>query len=116
MLEDDKDQQLPATTVFSLAIQYLHDDVLNTCNEHLKKADLSKDDILWVLTVPAIWNDAAKQFMREAAEKVRTYSTVMCGRILYSFALKGQVVGWFNMVFICWLMYYMCCLRIYCRR
>lgn len=25
------------------------------------------DDILWVLTVPAIWSDQAKQFMREAA-------------------------------------------------
>ncbi|CAG2206695.1 unnamed protein product [Mytilus edulis] len=24
-------------------------------------------DINWVLTVPAIWSDAAKQFMREAA-------------------------------------------------
>ena len=25
-------------------------------------------DIRWVLTVPAIWSDAAKQFMREAAQ------------------------------------------------
>lgn len=28
------------------------------------------DDILWVLTVPAIWSDQAKQFMREAAIQV----------------------------------------------
>lgn len=28
------------------------------------------DDILWVLTVPAIWSDQAKQFMREAAMQV----------------------------------------------
>jgi len=27
-------------------------------------------DIKWVLTVPAIWDDAAKEFMREAAEQV----------------------------------------------
>ena len=27
-------------------------------------------DINWVLTVPAIWSDAAKQFMREAAVEV----------------------------------------------
>ena len=27
-------------------------------------------DIKWVLTVPAIWSDAAKQFMREAAVEV----------------------------------------------
>lgn len=32
---------------------------------------LSKEDISWVIAVPAIWNDAAKQFMREAAIEVR---------------------------------------------
>ena len=31
------------------------------------------NDIQWVLTVPAIWNDPAKQFMREAAQKVKKY-------------------------------------------
>ena len=30
----------------------------------------SASDIQWVLTVPAIWTPAAKQFMREAAYKV----------------------------------------------
>lgn len=28
---------------------------------------ITKDDILWVLTVPAIWNDFGKAFMRKAA-------------------------------------------------
>lgn len=32
---------------------------------------IEKRDIFWVLTVPAIWDDAAKQFMREAAVNVR---------------------------------------------
>ena len=27
-------------------------------------------DVTWVLTVPAIWTDSAKQFMREAAQQV----------------------------------------------
>ncbi|KAH3833639.1 gamma-aminobutyric acid receptor subunit alpha-6-like isoform X2 [Dreissena polymorpha] len=30
---------------------------------------LKEDHIHWVLTVPAVWNDSAKQFMRLAAEK-----------------------------------------------
>lgn len=30
----------------------------------------SQEDILYVLTVPAIWSDAAKGFMRSAAELV----------------------------------------------
>jgi hypothetical protein len=34
---------------------------------------IRNSDIHWVLTVPAIWNDAAKQFMREAAEEVFSF-------------------------------------------
>jgi hypothetical protein len=40
--------------------------------ETFKKQGLQfeMDDIAWVLTVPAIWDDAAKQFMRLAATEV----------------------------------------------
>lgn len=31
---------------------------------------VNEDDIHWILTVPAIWADSAKQFMREAAYEV----------------------------------------------
>lgn len=31
---------------------------------------LNIDTTLWVVTVPALWSQKAKQFMREAAEKV----------------------------------------------
>ena len=31
---------------------------------------MQDENIEWVLTVPAIWDDPAKQFMRKAAEKV----------------------------------------------
>lgn len=34
------------------------------------------DWIRWVITVPAIWDDSAKQFIREAAEKVVSSSIV----------------------------------------
>ena len=29
-----------------------------------------EENIKWIITVPAIWEDAAKQFMRDAAIKV----------------------------------------------
>lgn len=32
---------------------------------------VKEENILWVVTVPAIWNDGAKQFMREAALAVK---------------------------------------------
>jgi molecular chaperone DnaK (HSP70) len=69
MLEDETGKMLPAKSVFSLAIEFLKKDLLEECHKQLAD-DLSEDDIKWVLTVPAIWNDGAKQFMREAAEQV----------------------------------------------
>ncbi|KAK3594913.1 hypothetical protein CHS0354_020570 [Potamilus streckersoni] len=66
-LEDETNKSLPAKTVFSLVIRYLKDDMLKTSRDRLAKGHLREDEITWVLTVPAIWNDAAKQFMREAA-------------------------------------------------
>jgi hypothetical protein len=35
--------------------------------------EFEERDIVWVLTVPAIWTDAAKKFMREAAVEVNTF-------------------------------------------
>ncbi|XP_053376193.1 heat shock 70 kDa protein 12A-like [Mercenaria mercenaria] len=67
-LEDESGKKLPAMTVFSLCIDYLKKDVLDTLGRQVD-IGLSVSDIHWVLTVPAIWNDAAKQFMREAAQK-----------------------------------------------
>lgn len=34
------------------------------------KDEITIEDIDFVVTVPAIWDDTAKMFMREAAEKV----------------------------------------------
>ncbi|XP_048744917.1 heat shock 70 kDa protein 12B-like isoform X2 [Ostrea edulis] len=64
-LKDIKDKELLSLHVFSHSIEYLK----KNCLEKFKKQDYQEcmDGILWVLTVPAIWDDAAKQFMREAA-------------------------------------------------
>ena len=59
-------------TVFSLAIRYLKEDLMETCRKRLVNDSLNDTDVYWVLTVPAIWNDSAKQFMRESANQVRT--------------------------------------------
>ena len=34
---------------------------------------IKDDEVHWMLTVPAIWSEAAKQFMRKAAQKVTFY-------------------------------------------
>ncbi|KAH3747262.1 heat shock 70 kDa protein 12A-like isoform X2 [Dreissena polymorpha] len=70
-IEDAMGKKLPARIVFSLCIKYLKDDAMKTINTRLTGDEIRENDIRWVLTVPAIWNDAAKQFMREAAEEAK---------------------------------------------
>lgn len=61
----------PAQIVITQFIKALLDHVI----KHLKKGmpDINKDtDVKWILTVPAIWNDAAKRYMRQCANNVST--------------------------------------------
>ena len=69
MLYDDKGKEMPAMTVFSESIKVLKHHLIDSCSD--RQYGLKEEEIHWVLTVPAIWNDAAKQFMREAAITVR---------------------------------------------
>ncbi|CAC5371495.1 unnamed protein product [Mytilus coruscus] len=66
-LEDIRGQTLSAIEVFSLSIRAL--------KEHLARTIESRGGVVldnrktnWVLTVPAIWTDTAKHFMRTSAE------------------------------------------------
>ncbi|KAL4230425.1 Heat shock 70 kDa protein 12A [Mactra antiquata] len=68
ILEGENGKKLPAKRVFSLSIKYLKDDLIKTSNDRISGSAVGEADMHWVLTVPAIWNDAAKQFMREAAQ------------------------------------------------
>jgi hypothetical protein len=70
LLEDASGKKLSAKLVFSLSIKHLKDDLLKLSENRISGGGLRDGDIKWVLTVPAIWNDGAKQFMREAAREV----------------------------------------------
>ena len=96
-LETENGVKFPALKVFSEAIKFFKNHFENelensmlsetstksvssktVSNEKEKEKSPSvysnesswSNDILWVLTVPAIWSDQAKQFMREAAIQV----------------------------------------------
>ncbi|XP_048767270.2 heat shock 70 kDa protein 12A-like [Ostrea edulis] len=64
-IQDINDKVLPALRVFSLSIEYLKTHLLRTLKDRLLTITMS--DVKFILTVPAISTDAAKQFMREAA-------------------------------------------------
>ncbi|XP_053400254.1 heat shock 70 kDa protein 12A-like [Mercenaria mercenaria] len=67
-ISDEMGKQFPAKDVFAMSIKYLVDDMMVTVGQRLV-GELRSHEIHWVLTVPAIWSDAAKQFMREAASQ-----------------------------------------------
>lgn len=60
-----------AIIVFSYSIRYLKDHLLDKLLTSNLGDKVTVDDIDFVLTVPAIWDDTAKMFMREAAIQVR---------------------------------------------
>ena len=71
MLKDECDKELSAKTVFKLVIEDLRKDMVKMSSSRISGEGISPSEIHWVLTVPAIWNDSAKQFMRECANEVR---------------------------------------------
>ncbi|KAL4236721.1 hypothetical protein ACF0H5_005105 [Mactra antiquata] len=66
-IHDETKKPMRAMEVFASAIQYLKDHAMDCIKRRVMH--LHEEDVRWVLTVPAIWDDAAKQFMREAAVK-----------------------------------------------
>ncbi|XP_045213041.2 heat shock 70 kDa protein 12A-like isoform X2 [Mercenaria mercenaria] len=66
-LVDQMGKTLPAINVFSCSIKYLADDMYAQLEQ--KIAFIRREDIRWVITVPAIWTDQAKYLMRESAIK-----------------------------------------------
>ncbi|XP_031433644.1 heat shock 70 kDa protein 12A-like [Clupea harengus] len=67
MISDSGGRSMEAMKVFSESLRYLKDHALNMISNHTNGRTFSASNVTWVLTVPAIWNPAAKQFMREAA-------------------------------------------------
>ncbi|XP_053408430.1 heat shock 70 kDa protein 12A-like [Mercenaria mercenaria] len=65
---DEMGKELLAVDVFAMSIKFMADDLMAVVNQRLTGI-IMETDIHWVLTVPAIWSDPAKQFMRLAAIK-----------------------------------------------
>lgn len=70
MIKDATGKEMKAMDVFSICIKYLKNAMLSEMNLQIAEGKIIENDIDFVLTVPAIWGDEAKLFMREAAIKV----------------------------------------------
>lgn len=68
-LEDINGKKHRAITIFTMAIRFLKERLL----QNIKRREfnyIGEHEIRWVLTVPAMWSEKAKQYMREAAKEV----------------------------------------------
>uniref|UniRef100_A0A8C6WXN0 Uncharacterized protein n=1 Tax=Neogobius melanostomus TaxID=47308 RepID=A0A8C6WXN0_9GOBI len=68
-IKDVNKKSMSALRVFSAALNFLKEDALNTILFNTNGVKFKVTDFTWVLTVPAIWDNSARQFMREAAEQ-----------------------------------------------
>ncbi|XP_052795789.1 heat shock 70 kDa protein 12A-like [Mya arenaria] len=73
-IEDKEGKQMKAIDIFTMAIEYFVHQLVATVTDKNRLDGLNftpSKDIHWMVTVPAIWNDKSKLFMRNAAVKVR---------------------------------------------
>ncbi|NWV44136.1 HS12B protein, partial [Grantiella picta] len=73
---------LPALRVFSESLRYLKEHALNTIKEASFQTVYDQEEITWVITVPAIWSAAAKQFMRLAAKEAGIISGMLSENLI----------------------------------
>lgn len=72
-----KGKHQKALKIFAFIIKGLKDDFTTRLAEQITVGEGAvDDDIHWVITVPAIWDEKAKQFMREAARQVSLSDTL----------------------------------------
>ena len=70
-MNDITGKVMRALDVFSICIKHLKENLLTEMNKRCA-FDVSGKDVHYVLTVPGIWGNAAKMFMRKAAAQVRS--------------------------------------------
>ena len=64
-------KKLPVVMVIAKLLQYFKHEFIGGYSEFSKKHELpSISQIMWIVTVPAIWSLAAKQIMKDAARMV----------------------------------------------
>lgn len=69
LLEDARGKTMQAVDIFAKSLGFMRNHLLKAVAVNLGY-ETDHDTIRWVITVPAIWDENAKQFMREAAYRV----------------------------------------------
>ncbi|NWW95897.1 HS12B protein, partial [Rhynochetos jubatus] len=81
-LKASNGKTLPALMVFAESLRYLKEHALNTIQEACFQTVCDQEEITWVVTVPAIWNSSARQFMRLAAKEAGLISNMTSEKLI----------------------------------
>lgn len=73
LVQDILKRFVPAHGLFMESIRFLRKHFLETLNK--KGFEYEEDDIHYILTIPAIWSDVAKQIMRDSACMVKKFNS-----------------------------------------
>ncbi|XP_043084946.1 heat shock 70 kDa protein 12A-like [Puntigrus tetrazona] len=93
IITESNGKTMKAIKVFSESLRYLKDHALDKIGQNTEGQKFTASDVTWVLTVPAIWHAAAKQFMREAAVEAGLVTDSTPERLI--FALEPEAASVF---------------------
>lgn len=85
-------QRVPLIDVISQTLRYVKDEALRECGRALPDGLLTRD-CQWVVTIPAIWSDAAKGFMRRAAFQAGLIDTEDSRRLLLALEPESAAIA-----------------------
>ncbi|XP_067415155.1 heat shock 70 kDa protein 12A-like [Emydura macquarii macquarii] len=91
-LEADNGKKFPALKVFSESLRYMKDHALNTIGETSYQAIYDTEDITWVITVPAIWDISARQFMRLAAKEAGLITDMFSEKLIIALEPEAAAI------------------------
>ena len=75
MIKASNGKLMQALSIFTHALRFFKEHALQELSDQ-SSTKILNEDVRWVITVPAIWKAAAKQFMRQAAYNVSVYSAI----------------------------------------
>lgn len=83
-------RELDLMLVISESLRFISDKAIEKLTEQVGK--IQKNKIRWVLTVPALWTEDQKQFMRKAALKAGIISELSSANLLLCLEPEGASI------------------------
>lgn len=81
-----------ALKIFAHALEFFKEHCLQELSDQ-SSTRITNEDVRWVITVPAIWKQPAKQFMRQAAYEVRIRHILIFTK-WNNFCVILKIKGW----------------------